>query len=148
MRFGKKGKLSPCYIGTYNTIRRIGQVVYELELPQELSIVHPVFHVSMLRKWIGDPSRITPTKDIQVMGDLTYEEVSISILDRQVGKLINKEVASVKVLWRKQQVQKVTWEAEQAMKSKYPNLFQSKGKGQSVELMNGQVSISLYELCG
>ncbi|MCF6774907.1 hypothetical protein L3H44_10975 [Corynebacterium sp. MC-12] len=60
MRFGKKGKLSPRYIGPYQIIKRFGQVAYELELPQELSMVHPVFHVSMLRKCIGDPSRITP----------------------------------------------------------------------------------------
>ncbi|WMV08514.1 hypothetical protein MTR67_001899 [Solanum verrucosum] len=89
MRFGKKGKLSPRYIGPYKVIRRIGQVVYELELPQRLSTVHPVFHVSMLRKCVGDPSRITLTEDIQVTRDLTYEEVPIGILDRQVRKLRN-----------------------------------------------------------
>ena len=54
MRFGKKGKLSPRYIGPYQIIKRFGQVAYELELPQDLSIVHPVFHVLMLRKFIGD----------------------------------------------------------------------------------------------
>ncbi|WMV24683.1 hypothetical protein MTR67_018068 [Solanum verrucosum] len=134
MRFGKKGKLSPRYIGPYKIIRRVGQVAYELELPQELSTVHPVFHVSMLRKCIGDPSRITPTEDVHVTEDLTYEEVPIAILDRQVKKLRNKEVASVKVLWRNQRVEEVTWEAEEAMKSKYPHLFQSEEKGQSAEL--------------
>jgi len=134
MRFGKKGKLSPRYIGPYKIIRRVGQVAYELELPQELSSVHPVFHVSMLQKCIGDPSHITPTEDVQVTGDLTYEEVPIAILDRQVKKLRNKEIASVKVLWRNQQVEEVTWEAEEAMKSKYPHLFQSEEKGQSAEL--------------
>ncbi|CAN4090624.1 unnamed protein product [Withania somnifera] len=66
MRFCKKGKPSPRYIGPYKIIRRYGQVAYELELPQELSIVHPVFHVSMLRRCIGDPSRITPIEDVQV----------------------------------------------------------------------------------
>ncbi|KAK4709652.1 hypothetical protein R3W88_004165 [Solanum pinnatisectum] len=136
IRFGKKGKLSPRYIGPYKIIRRIGQVAYELKLPQELSTVHSVFHVSMLRKCIGDPSCITPTEDVQVTGDVTYEEVPIAILDRQFRKLRNKEVAYVKVLWRNQQVEEVTWEAEQAMKSKYPHLFQFKGKGQSVELMH------------
>ncbi|WMV24954.1 hypothetical protein MTR67_018339 [Solanum verrucosum] len=134
MRFGKKGKLSPRYIGPYKIIRRVGQVVYELELPQELSTVHPVFHVSMLRKYIGDLSRITHTDDVHVTEDLNYEEVPIAILDRQVKKLRNKEVASVKVLWRNQQVEEVTSEAEEAMKSKYPYLFQSEEKGQSVEL--------------
>ncbi|XP_049393478.1 uncharacterized protein LOC125857870 [Solanum stenotomum] len=124
MRFGKKGKLSPHYIGPYKVIRRIGQVAYELELPQELSTVHPVFHVSMLRKCVGDPSCITPTEDVQVTRDLTYEEVPIAILDRQVRKLRNKEVASVRILWRNQQVEEVTWKAEEAMKLKYRHFFQ------------------------
>ncbi|XP_015161579.1 uncharacterized protein [Solanum tuberosum] len=134
MRFGKKGKLSPRYIGPYKIIQRIGQVAYELEIPQELSTIHPVFHVSMLRKCVGDPSRITPTEDVQVMRDLTYEEVPIAILDRQVRKLRNKDVASVKVLWRNQQVEEVTWEAEKAMKLKYPHLFQTNEKDENVEL--------------
>ncbi|WMV32858.1 hypothetical protein MTR67_026243 [Solanum verrucosum] len=107
MRFGKKGKLSPLYIRPYKIIQRIGQVAYELELPQEISIIHPVFHVSMLQKCIGDRSRITPTEDVQVTRDLTYEEVPIAILDRQVRKLRNQEVAFVRVLWRNQQVEEL-----------------------------------------
>ncbi|XP_015169968.1 uncharacterized protein [Solanum tuberosum] len=81
MRFAKTGKLSPRYIGPYKIIQRFVQVAYELELPQELSSVHSVLHVSMLRKCVGDPSRITPTEDVQVTGDFTYEEVPIAILD-------------------------------------------------------------------
>ncbi|XP_015165372.1 uncharacterized protein [Solanum tuberosum] len=131
MRFGKKGKLSPRYIGPYKIIRIIGQVAYELELPQELSTVHPVFHVSMLWKCIGVPSRITHTKDVQVTRDLTYEEVPIAILDRQVKRLRNKEVASVKVLWRNQKIEEVTCEAKEAMKLKYPHLFQIKEKDEN-----------------
>lgn len=82
MRFGKKEILSPKYIGPYKTIRRVGQVSYELELPPELSTVHPVFHVSILHKCIGDPSNIAPIEDIQVTEDLTDEEEPIAILDR------------------------------------------------------------------
>ena len=123
MRFEKKGKLSPRYIGPYEIIRIFGQVAYELALPQELSTFHPVFHVSMLRKCIGDPSRFTPIDDVQITEDLTYEEIPIAILDIQVKRLRNKDVASVKVLWRNQQIEEVTWEAEEMMKSKYPHLF-------------------------
>ncbi|XP_060178100.1 uncharacterized protein LOC132608039 [Lycium barbarum] len=65
----------------------------------KLEAVHPVFHVSMLRKCLGDPSCITPIEDIQVTEDLSYEEVPVAILDRQVRKLRNKEIASVKVFW-------------------------------------------------
>ncbi|XP_049364589.1 uncharacterized protein LOC125829409 [Solanum verrucosum] len=134
MKLGKEGKLSPRYIVPYEIIRRVDQVAYELELPQELLKVHPVFHVSMLQKCIGDPSRVTPTEAVQVTGDLTYEEVPISILDRQVRKLRNKEVASVKVVWKNQQVEEVAWEAEEAMKLKHPHLFQIDEKYENVEL--------------
>ncbi|XP_060175500.1 uncharacterized protein LOC132606150 [Lycium barbarum] len=123
MRFGKKGKLSPRYIGPYLIIRKIGKVAYELDLPADLGAVHPVFHVSMLRKCIGDPSRIFPSDEIQVTEELSYEEQPIVILDRQVRKLRNKDVASVKVLWRNNNREEMTWEAEEQMKEKYPHLF-------------------------
>ncbi|XP_059290726.1 uncharacterized protein LOC132044255 [Lycium ferocissimum] len=87
-------------------------VAYELELPSELLAVHPVFHVSMLRTCIGDPSRIVSVDDIQVTENLTYEEEPIAILDRQVRRLRNKDVASVKVLWRSKDRAEMTWEAE------------------------------------
>ena len=125
MRFGKKGKLSPQYIGPYRIIRRVGQLAYELELPSELESVHPVFHVSMLRKCIGDPTRVVPTDDVQITEDLSYEEIPVAILDRQIRNLRNKEVASVKVLWRSKNVEEMTWESEEEMKSKYPHLFQT-----------------------
>ncbi|XP_070010648.1 uncharacterized protein [Nicotiana sylvestris] len=124
MRFGKKGKLSPRYIGPYRVTQRIGQVAYRLELPPEMSLVHPVFHVSMLKKVVGDPSTIVPIEDIEVNEELSYEEIPVAILDRQVRKLRNKEVASVKVLWQSQQVEEATWEAESEMKEKYPHLFE------------------------
>ena len=61
VRFVKKGKLSPRYIGTYRISKRVGNVAYELELPQQLAAVHPVFHISMLKKCLGYPSLIVPT---------------------------------------------------------------------------------------
>ncbi|KAH0722658.1 hypothetical protein KY290_005316 [Solanum tuberosum] len=96
MRLGKKGKLSPRYIGPYRISKRIGNVAYELELRQELTAVHPVFHISMLKKCIGNPSLIIPTENIGIKDSLSYEEILVQILDRQVRKLRTKEVASVK----------------------------------------------------
>ncbi|WMV22944.1 hypothetical protein MTR67_016329 [Solanum verrucosum] len=125
MRFGKKGKLSPRYIGPYYIAKRIGNVAYEL--PQELEAVHPVFHISMLKKCIGDPSLILPTRSIKIKDNLSYEEVPVQILDRQVRRLRTKEVASVKVLWRNQFVEEATWEAEEDMKKKYLHHFDSGG---------------------
>ncbi|WMV45801.1 hypothetical protein MTR67_039186 [Solanum verrucosum] len=98
MRFGKKGKLSPRYIGPYRIDKRINNVAYELKLPHELAAVHPVFHISMLKKCMGDPSLIIQTENIRMKDNLSYEEIHVLILDCQVRKLRTKEVASVKVL--------------------------------------------------
>ncbi|XP_070039468.1 uncharacterized protein [Nicotiana tomentosiformis] len=108
----------------YRIIRRIGQVAYNLELPPEMSLVDLVFHVSMLMKVVGDPSTIVPVETVEVTEELSYEEIPVAILNRQVQKLRNKQIASVKVLWRNQQVEKATWEAENEMKKKYPHLFE------------------------
>ncbi|XP_055826257.1 uncharacterized protein LOC129894585 [Solanum dulcamara] len=79
-------------------VKRVGNIAYELELLLELDVVHPVFHISILKKCLGDRSLILPTKSIGVKESLSYEEIPIQILDRQVRKLRTKEVASVKVL--------------------------------------------------
>ncbi|WMV19536.1 hypothetical protein MTR67_012921 [Solanum verrucosum] len=81
MRFGRKGKLSPRYIGPYRISKRIDNVAYELELPQDLEMVHPVFHISMLKKCMGDSSLIIPTEDIGIKDSLSYEEIPVQILD-------------------------------------------------------------------
>jgi len=123
MRFGKKEKLSPRYVGSYEILKRVEKVAYELKLPIELALIHPVFHISMLKKCIGDPVSILPLEGLGVNENLSYEEVPVEILDRQVKKLRNKEVASVKVLWRNHLVEGARGEAEADMKSRYPHLF-------------------------
>ncbi|WMV08993.1 hypothetical protein MTR67_002378 [Solanum verrucosum] len=87
MRFGKKGKLSPRYISPYRISKRVGNVAYELELPQELVAVHPVFHISMLKNCMGDPLLIISIEDIWIKDSFSYEEILVQILDRQVCKL-------------------------------------------------------------
>ncbi|WMV55641.1 hypothetical protein MTR67_049026 [Solanum verrucosum] len=125
MRFGKKGKLSPRIVGPYQILKRIGKVAYELELPADLAAVHPVFHISLLKKYVGHPSSIVPLESVAVKDSLSYKDVPVEILDRQVRRLRNKEVASIKVLWRSKSVEGATWEAETTMKFKYPHLFPS-----------------------
>ena len=101
-------------------------MAYELELPIDMNMVHPIYHVSILRKCVGDPSAIVTLDVVGVVEDnLTYAEVPVEILDRQVKRLRNKEVASVMVLWRNQQVESATWEAEADMQKRYPYLFHS-----------------------
>ncbi|KAF3678844.1 putative uroporphyrinogen decarboxylase, chloroplastic-like [Capsicum annuum] len=96
MRFGKRGKWSPCYVGPYQILRKIGTIAYELELPASLGSVHPLFHVSILKKCIGDHSMVLPVEGIKVTDSLSYEEEPVEILDRQVRKLRSKEIASIK----------------------------------------------------
>ena len=100
LRFGKKGKLSPRFIGPYEVLERIGPVAYRLELPPELAKLHDVFHVSMLRKYRSDESHILPVQEIQVQEDLSYNEEPKTILDREVKQLRNKQVPLVKVFWQ------------------------------------------------
>ena len=95
MRFGKKGKLSPRYIGPFEILERVGEVAYRLALPPSLSAVHPVFHVSMLRKYHGDPSHVLDFSSVQLDKDLTYEEEPVAILARQVRQLRSTSYSSV-----------------------------------------------------
>ena len=81
IRFGKKGKLAPRYIGPFKIRSRVGEVAYRLVLPPELSRIHPVFHVSMLRKYIADPSHVLQPQTVEISEDLTYEEFPVSIVD-------------------------------------------------------------------
>ncbi|WMV57729.1 hypothetical protein MTR67_051114, partial [Solanum verrucosum] len=74
---------------------------------------------------IGDPSLILPTESIRIKDNLSYGEIPVQILDRQVRRFRTKDVASVKVLWRNQFVEETTWEAEEDMKKRYPRLFES-----------------------
>ncbi|KAL5554867.1 hypothetical protein UlMin_037103 [Ulmus minor] len=98
MRLGKKEKLSPRYIGPFEILERIGKVAYRLALPPELSSVHNVFHVSMLRKYVPDPSHVLENEPIKVREDLTYEEQPVQILDQKDKTLRNQVIPLVKVL--------------------------------------------------
>lgn len=75
----------------------VGEVAYELALPPRLSTIHPVLHVSMLRKYIPDKSHVISYDDVELGPYLTYDKEPIAILDRQVRRLRTKEIISVKV---------------------------------------------------
>ena len=123
LRFGKKGKLNPRFIGPYEILDRIGEVAYRLALPPSLSGVHNVFYVLMLRKYVPDPSHILQHEPLQIDEDLSYKERPVQILDRKVKDLRNKSISLVKVLWRNYAVEEATWETEDSMRARYPNLF-------------------------
>ena len=116
LHFGRKGKLSPRFIGPYEILERVGPVAYRLALPPELAKLHDVFHVSMLQRYHYDPSHILPVQDIQVQEDFTFDEEPKAILDREIRQLRNKQVPLVKVLWQHHGMEEVTWEPELTMK--------------------------------
>ncbi|XP_048319163.2 uncharacterized protein LOC125418767 [Ziziphus jujuba] len=98
IHFGKRGKLSPHYIGPYEIAERIGPVAYKIDLSEELSRVHDVFHISILCKYISDPSHMLETPDIELKDDLSYEEQPMQILGREEKRLHNKTIPLAKVL--------------------------------------------------
>ena len=123
VRFEKRGKLNPRYIGPFEIVERIGPVAYRLDLSKEFSRVHNVFHISMLRKYIPDPSHVLDTPEIELRDDLSYEEQTVQILGREEKELRNKTISLGKVLWRNHLVEEATWKQEDQMRSQYPHLF-------------------------
>ncbi|GKV08457.1 hypothetical protein SLEP1_g20080 [Rubroshorea leprosula] len=124
LRFGIRGKLSPRYIGPYPILERIGEVAYRLELLGNLADVHDVFHVSLLQKYVLDPSHIINLEPIQLREDLTYDEHPIHILDFKERIMRRRTIHFVKVLWDNHSVEEATWELESKMRQEHPHLFQ------------------------
>ncbi|GMI80596.1 hypothetical protein HRI_001728900 [Hibiscus trionum] len=123
MRFGRKGKLSPRYIGPYEVIERVGLVAYKLRLSQELEKIHDLFHVSMLQRYRSDPSHVMLVEEVELNPDLTYDEEPVEILDSDSKVLRGKTIELVKVLWRHRGVEKAAWERKDDMKKQFPYLF-------------------------
>ena len=119
--------MSPRYIGPFEVVERIGEVAYQLALPPGLSSVHPVFHISMLRKYHQGGDHVIQWDSVLLDQNLTFEEEPFTILDRQIRKLRSKEIASVKVQWKHCPVEEATWETEADMRSNYPHLFERSG---------------------
>ncbi|XP_022874169.1 uncharacterized protein LOC111392995 [Olea europaea var. sylvestris] len=122
LRFGKKGKLKPRFIGPFDVFERIGDVVHRLALPPELSAIHNVFHISILRKYLQDPNHVINHQNLDVQHDLTYEKMPLRILERNVHVLRNRDIPLIKVLWRNHGVEEATWEKEDEIKIKHGRL--------------------------
>ncbi|KAK1408323.1 hypothetical protein QVD17_39992 [Tagetes erecta] len=123
VRFGKKGKLAPRYVGPFKILERIGKVAYRLDLPQELNNVHPTFHVSNLKKCLSDEGLQIPLDDIRVDETMHFIEKPIEIMDREIKQLKRSRIPIVKVRWEGKRGAEFTWEREDQMKTKYPHLF-------------------------
>ena len=102
---------------------KVGPVAYKLKLPPELSRIHDTFHVSMLRKYIPDPSHLLREQPVQLKENLTYEEIPVQIVDRKEQVLRSKVLPLVKLLWKNQEGEAATCEPEVQMRNQYPQLF-------------------------
>ena len=124
IQFQKKGKLNPRYIDPFRILERIGPVAYRLELPLESSRIHNVFHVSMLRKYISDPSHALETPPIELEKDISFEVQHVAIIVQEMKQLRSKVIPMVKVLWRSDIIEEMTWEIKTFIRNCYPYLFE------------------------
>ncbi|GJT91944.1 putative reverse transcriptase domain-containing protein [Tanacetum coccineum] len=123
IRFGKRGKLNPRYIGPFKILAKVGTVAYRLELPKKLSCVHSTFHVSNLKKCLSDEPLAIPLDKIHIDEKLNFIEEPVEIMDREVKRLKQSRIPIVKVHWNSRRGPKYTWEHEDQMQKKYPHLF-------------------------
>ena len=120
---GKKGKLAPRFVGLFQIDKRVGPMAYKLILPQQLSLVHDVFHVSMLRKCTLDLTWVVDLQDVQISEDTSYVEEPLRILEVGEHRFRNKVIPAVKVWWQHHGIEEATWEPEEEMRRHYPQLF-------------------------
>ncbi|GKB47896.1 putative reverse transcriptase domain-containing protein [Tanacetum coccineum] len=123
VRFRKKGKLAPRFVGPFEITERIDPVAYRLRLPQELNDVHDTFHVSNLKKCLADQTLHMPLEEIQVDAKLNFVEEPVAILEREFKKLKRSRIPIVKLRWNSKQGPEFTLEREDQKKLKYPHLF-------------------------
>ncbi|GKB02651.1 putative reverse transcriptase domain-containing protein [Tanacetum coccineum] len=99
VRFGKRGKLNPRYVGPFKVLAKVGKVAYKLELPQELSRVHHTFHVSNLKKCYADEPLVMPLEGIHVDDKLQFVEEPVEIIEWEIKRLKRSWIPLVKVRW-------------------------------------------------
>ncbi|GJZ55846.1 hypothetical protein Tco_0611039 [Tanacetum coccineum] len=123
VRFGKRGKLNPRYVGPFKVIEKVGEVAYKLKLPEELRKVQNIFHVSNLKKCYADEPLAVPLDGRHFDDKLQFIDEPVEIMDCKVKRLKRSRIPLVKVRWNSKRGPEFTWEREDQFKKKYPHLF-------------------------
>jgi hypothetical protein len=123
IKFGKGAKLSPRFVGPFVIMERKGLVAYRLALPDSLRRMHDVFHVSVLRHYISDPTHVIDMSSLQVLDEGALMAEPVRILDHHVRQLRRRMVDQVKVQWDNYSPHSATWEDAYDMHQKFPFLF-------------------------
>ena len=119
-RFGVKGKLAPRYVGPFSVLERCGLVAYKVQLPESLSAVHNVFHVSQLKKCLRLPKQVVDVSDVNLEPDLTYSEHPIRVLDQKDRVTRRKIIKFYKVQWNQHSEDEATWESKDYLMEHFP----------------------------
>ncbi|XP_022007304.1 uncharacterized protein LOC110906489 [Helianthus annuus] len=123
--FWETGKLNPRYVGPFEIVQRINTMAHRLNLPEDLSSVHNVFHVSNLKKCLSNERLVFPFKELKIGDQLCFIEELVEILDREVKTLKHRRIPIMRVRWNSKRGKEFTWEREDQMMRKYPQLFKT-----------------------
>ncbi|GJU26554.1 putative reverse transcriptase domain-containing protein [Tanacetum coccineum] len=123
VRFGKRGKLNPRYVGPFKVLEKVGSVAYKLELLEEVSRVHNTLHASNLKKCHADEPLAVLLDGLHFDDKLQFVEEPVEIMDREVKRLKRSRIPLVKVRWNSRRGPEFTWEREDQFRKKYPHLF-------------------------
>jgi hypothetical protein len=124
-RFGVKGKLAPRYICLFPILEQCGPVAYQLQLPETLSAVHNVFHISQLKKCLRVPDRTIEVMDVTLEPDLTYSEHPIRVLDQKDKVTRRRVLKFYKIQWNQHKEDEATWETQDFLEKKFPGFLAS-----------------------
>jgi hypothetical protein len=122
-RFGIKQRLSARYIGPYQIIEKKGPVVYKLRLPEGMSSIFPVFHVSQLKKCLRVPEERIEPQGIWIKADLEYREQPVRVLDTKDRVTQNRVVTTYKIQWSHHHESDASWETGEYLQTAYKDFY-------------------------
>jgi hypothetical protein len=123
LRYPRRGRLSPRYLGPFLILERVGSIAYRLDLPDRLTGIHDVFHISQLKKYNPDAEHVPDKEPLKLKLNLSYVEKLVKVIERSVKELKNKEISMVKVLWELHETQDATWETYEWLRKNHPRLL-------------------------